>query len=104
LIEFAQDVFAGIENADFETKRRILEMLKVRVEVNNGKFRIECLAGVISGDLRTLPKATKYGGGSGGGGVTNLRSPGRVPRGFHFHAGILRLRGLCLQIRAGTGC
>jgi hypothetical protein len=79
-------------------------MLKVWVEVNNGKFRIEYLAEIISGELRVLPKATKYSGGSGGG-VTSLHSPGRrVPRGFHFHAGILRLRGLCLQIRAGTGC
>jgi len=34
LIEFAKDVSAGIENADFETKRRNLELLKVRVDID----------------------------------------------------------------------
>jgi len=71
LIEFAQDVFIGIEDADFQTKRRNLEMLKVRVEVDNGIFRIDSLAGQISGEIRKLPKANKYSIGSGGGGVTN---------------------------------
>lgn len=72
LVEFAQDVFVGIENADFQTKRRNLEMLKVRVEVDNGRFRIDSLAGQISGEIRELPKAPR-GGGSGGGSVTNSR-------------------------------
>lgn len=71
LIEFAQDVFIGIEDADFQTKRRNLEMLKVRVEVDNGIFRIDSLAGQISGEIRKLPKANRYSSGSGGGGVTN---------------------------------
>ncbi|RIK28888.1 MAG: hypothetical protein DCC56_14500 [Anaerolineae bacterium] len=73
LIEFAQDVFVGIENADFHTKRRNLEMLKVRVEVNNGIFKIDSLAGQISGEIRKLPKAIRYSDDSGGGGVTNSR-------------------------------
>jgi len=74
LVEFAQDVFVGIENADFLTKRRNLEMLKVRVEVDNGKFRIDSLAGQIFGEIRKLPKANRWGS-SGGGGVTNSRLP-----------------------------
>ena len=73
LIEFAQDVFVGIESSDFQVKRCNLEMLKVRVDVDNGKFRIDSLAGQVFGEIRELPKATKYGG-SGGGGVTNLHS------------------------------
>lgn len=61
LVEFAQDVFVGIENADFQTKRRNLEMLKVRVEVDKGRFTTNCLAGQITGEIRTLPKITKSG-------------------------------------------
>jgi site-specific DNA recombinase len=71
LIEFAQDVFVGKENANFQVKRQNLEMLQVQVVINDGTFKIYCLAGEISGKIRKLPKAT--GGGSGGGGVTNSR-------------------------------
>lgn len=74
MVEFAQDVFVGIENADFQTKRRNLEMLKVQVVVDNGKFTIYSLAGKISGEIRKLPKAPRGHGSSGGGGVTNSRS------------------------------
>ena len=51
MVEFAQDVFFGIENAGFQTKRRNLEMLKVQVIVDNGKFTIYSLAGKISGAI-----------------------------------------------------
>lgn len=71
LIEFAEDVFVGKENANFQVKRQNLEMLQVQVVINDGKFKIFCLAGEISGEIRKLPKAT--GGGSGGGCVTNSR-------------------------------
>ena len=89
VIEFAQDVFVGKENADFQVKRHNLEMLKVQVEVDNGKFTIFCLAGKISGEIRKLPKAT--GGSSGGGGVTNSHSPNKALLLFRFHAGLLPL-------------
>jgi hypothetical protein len=64
-------------------------MLKVRVEVDNGKFRIDSLAGQIFGEIRKLPKASRYGGSGGGGvtkdgGVTNLRSQAPTPREYHF--------------------
>lgn len=81
VIDFAQDVFVGKENADFHVKRRNLEILNVQVVVDNGRFTIYSAAGEISGEIRKLPKAT--GGGSSGGsivndgGVTNLRSPER---------------------------
>ena len=70
LVEFAQDVFVGIQNADFQTKRRNLEMLKAHVQVENGKFKIDCLAGEITGEIRKLPIVREPGGGS----VTNSRS------------------------------
>lgn len=76
VIEFAQDVFVGKENADFHVKRRNLEILKVQVVVDKGRFTIYSAAGEISGEIRKLPKATRWGG-PGGGGVTNLRSPER---------------------------
>lgn len=72
VIEFAQDVFVGKENADFHVKRRNLEILNVQVVVDNGRFAIYSSAGEISGEIRKLPKATG-GGSGGGGGVTNLR-------------------------------
>lgn len=76
VIEFAQDVFVGKENADVHVKRRNLEILKVQVVVDKGRFTIYSAAGEISGEIRKLPKATRWGG-PGGGGVTNLRSPER---------------------------
>lgn len=69
VIEFAQDVFVGKENADFHVKRRNLEILNVQVVVDNGRFTIYSSAGEISGEIRKLPKAT--GGGPGGGGITH---------------------------------
>lgn len=61
LIEFSQDVFVGIENADFKTKRRNLELLKIRIEINQGCFTINSLAGKISGEVRKLPIASRSG-------------------------------------------
>ncbi|MBK9008595.1 MAG: recombinase family protein [Anaerolineae bacterium] len=78
VIEFAQDVFVGKENADVHVKRRNLEILKVQVVVDKGRFTIYSAAGEISGEIRKLPKATRWGG-PGGGGVTNLRSPEPSP-------------------------
>lgn len=61
LVEFAQDVFAGIENADFQTKRRNIELLNVQVEVDQSHFTINSMAGKISGEIRKMPIATKTG-------------------------------------------
>jgi capsid protein len=69
LVQFAQDVFVGIKEADFQTKRRNLEVLRVRVVVDGGKFTIESLAGKITGEIRKLPIVRKPGDGS----VTNSR-------------------------------
>jgi site-specific DNA recombinase len=61
LVEFAQDVFVGTVNTDFQTKRRYLELLKVRVEVEKKRFSINSLVGQITGEIRTLPKVTDSG-------------------------------------------
>jgi site-specific DNA recombinase len=92
LVDFAQDVFVGLENADFQTKRRNLEMLKVHVEIDKGRFTLESLAGEISGEIRKLPKANRWGG-SGGGGVTNSHSPIQVLLSPRFHGRRFQLRG-----------
>ena len=60
-IRFAQDVQSGIENADYETKRRNLELLKIEVTVNTGRFYIKSLAGEWEGDIRKIPSARKVG-------------------------------------------
>ncbi|MBI5353958.1 MAG: recombinase family protein [Chloroflexi bacterium] len=85
LVEFAQDVFVGIENADFQTKRRNIELLKVKVEINQRSFRIDCLAGQITGEIRKLPIAPRSGI------VTGLHSQESIPLECRFHAGILQL-------------
>lgn len=73
VIEFAQDVFVGKENADFQTKRRNLEILNVQVKIDDGTFKVDSLAGPISGEIRKLERTSKGGGSSNGGGVTNSR-------------------------------
>jgi site-specific DNA recombinase len=45
LLQFARDVRAGIDNATFEDKRRIMEMLKVTVTVKGGE--VDSVSGVI---------------------------------------------------------
>jgi len=59
LVDSAKNVIAGIENVDFLTKRRNLELLKVRVEVDKERFTLHSLVGKITGEIRQLPKV-KY--------------------------------------------
>jgi len=72
MIEIAQDASVGIGNVDFQIKRRYLEMLKVRIEVEKKRFTIHSLAGQITGEIRTLPKVSDSGV------VTGLQSPSRI--------------------------
>jgi site-specific DNA recombinase len=55
-LQFAEDIRAGIQNADFETKRRNLELLQVRVIVDGRRFYITCLAGAWEGEISELSK------------------------------------------------
>ena len=58
ILDFAEDVKVGIENADHETKRRILEWMKVRITVKDQHYWAECLAGKWDADITQIP----YGG------------------------------------------
>ena len=55
LLKFADDVFLGIENADFDTKRRTMEMLKIEVTVKGKMFYVDSVAGHWEGSIRKLP-------------------------------------------------
>lgn len=56
-IQFAEDVRVGIENADYETKRRNLELLRVKVIVDGGKFIVNSLIGEWEGEIDPSPSA-----------------------------------------------
>jgi len=53
-------------------------MLKVQVEINQGHFTINCLAGQITGEIRKLPIATKAGI------VPDLHSQDKAPHECRF--------------------
>lgn len=57
----AERVRRGIERAEFEGKRRILETLGVSVIAEPGKYHIDCVVGSTDGELRSL----KANGGTG---------------------------------------
>ena len=61
IMEFAEDVFIGIENADFGTKRRILEMLDTRVVVDSGRYEMESIAGRWDGEIRKIKRNLQEG-------------------------------------------
>jgi len=82
-MKFAEDVFTGIENADFETKRRVLEMLDISVVVNSGRYKMEGIAGKWNGEIRKIKRNSKVGTAND----LHLPKPGLPePR---FRAGIL---------------
>lgn len=60
IIQYAEDVRVGMENADYETARLNLEMLKVRIIIEDGRFYVTCLAGKWDGDI----SASVRGGGN----------------------------------------
>ena len=43
IMGFARDVRTGIEEADFETKQRIFELLDVKVKVDDDKAQVSCV-------------------------------------------------------------
>ena len=60
-LQFAEDVRAGIENADYEAKRRILGLLQVQVVISDKRFSVTSLAGAWDGEIRALPKGGTAG-------------------------------------------
>jgi hypothetical protein len=58
-IQFAQDISAGIQNADYETKRQNLELLQVKVTITGKHFLVNRLLGEWEGEIRKLPRRNK---------------------------------------------
>ena len=54
--QFAEDVRTGMDNPDFDCKRRILERLRVKVTVVAGRYHIECVVGETEGPIRDVTK------------------------------------------------
>ena len=59
IIEFVRNVRAGIENADFDTKRRVLESLGVQVKAKDGRYFIKCVIAETEGEIRITDKRRK---------------------------------------------
>ena len=61
VIDFAQDVQMGIENADYDTTRRLLEILEVKVFTKERGFYITSLVGRREGKIRKIKLGEKVG-------------------------------------------
>ena len=51
----------GIQNADYDAKRRILESLGVAVTIKEGRYYITCVIGKADGDTRKISRKGKVG-------------------------------------------
>ncbi len=61
ILQYARDVREGIQGADFDTKRRILESLDAQVTVKDGRYFLKCVLGETEGAIRKLPKTREVG-------------------------------------------
>ncbi len=55
-MQYARDVQLGIQNADDEARRRMLEVLGVKGKVKDGRYRITCVLGETEGAVRKIPR------------------------------------------------
>ena len=62
--EFARDVREGVQNADYATKRRILETLDVKIKVKDGRYFIKCVLGETEGKIRDTVRGAIVQGSS----------------------------------------
>ncbi|MBL6961163.1 MAG: recombinase family protein [Anaerolineales bacterium] len=85
LLKFADDVFLGIENADFDTKRRTMAMLKIDVIVKDKRFYVESVAGQWEGSIRKLPRSRGISKAEEGD-DSDLRLQEQIPPEWCFHA------------------
>ena len=78
---FSEDAIAGLSNPDYATKRRWLDYLNVKVEVDNKIATVSCMLPVESRDfdLRTASGMTSItlGVNNGDGGGNNARTSNR---------------------------
>ncbi len=56
IMQYARDVQQGIQNADDDAKRRMLEALGVKVKVKDGHYKITCVLGETEGTVRKIPR------------------------------------------------
>ncbi len=56
IMHYARDVQQGIQNADDDAKRRMLEALGVKVKVKDGHYKITCVLGETEGKVRKIPR------------------------------------------------
>jgi site-specific DNA recombinase len=56
IVGFARKVRAGIQNADYFTKRRFLETLGVKVSIKNGHYKLDCILGNVEGKISTAKR------------------------------------------------
>lgn len=85
LLKFADDVFLGIENADFDTKRRTMEMLKIKVTVKDKMFYVDSVAGHWEGNIRKLPRSRGISSEKDRT-DSDLHLPEQIPLEWRFHA------------------
>lgn len=71
IMEYARSVRVGIDNATFEDKQRILELLNVQVTVIQGQYHIACILGEKDGEISRMA----YGGGR----IVTNSSPSPAP-------------------------
>ena len=55
-MQIAEDVKAGIDDADFAKKRYTLEMLKVIVTIMPGKYHLDCILGSADGNISKMKR------------------------------------------------
>jgi hypothetical protein len=56
IIHYARGTREGIQNADYLTKRRVLESLGVKVTIKDGRYTLECVLGKAEGVISTAKR------------------------------------------------
>ena len=56
IMDFARKVRKGIDKATFNTKRRYLEVLDVRVTITPGKYHLKCIVGEKDGEISQIKR------------------------------------------------
>ena len=64
ILQYARDVRVGVQNADYDTKRRILETLDVKIKVKDGRYFIKCILGETEGKIRDTVRGAIVQGSS----------------------------------------
>ncbi|MBM3130129.1 MAG: hypothetical protein FJ009_16080 [Chloroflexi bacterium] len=59
IMQYARDIQEGIQNADYDAKRRILESLGVLVRIKEGQYSIDCVLGHVEGTIRRVGRFAK---------------------------------------------